>query len=179
MSLVPVMMGTSMKDTILQWIMIWIGIQSVSALECYDSSYPVPHRRTECGDNMKCYSEYYAVNRSGTIRQYYDRFCVHESHCLYRGIDESCPTLAQLDHKMQSLFTKHHAKSQVNSIRFSEFCCCSTNLCNDVNHKRVYDKYGLQITFADNVFTDASSSRTNIVSISFLICIILYFVSIL
>ncbi|PIC35209.1 hypothetical protein B9Z55_014635 [Caenorhabditis nigoni] len=128
--------------------------------------------------NQKCYSEYYAVNRSGTIRQYYDRFCVHESHCLYRGIDESCPTLAQLDHKMQSLFTKHHAKSQVNSIRFSEFCCCSTNLCNDVNHKRVYDKYGLQITFADNVFTDASSSRSNIVSISFLICIIVYFASI-
>lgn len=37
----------------------------------------------------------------------------------------------------QSLFTKHHAKSNTNSIRFSEFCCCSTNLCNDVNHKRV------------------------------------------
>ncbi|CCD73078.1 DUF7773 domain-containing protein [Caenorhabditis elegans] len=168
------------KDTILQFLMIMIGwIQSVRTLECYDSSYPVPHRRTECGPNMMCYSEYYAVNRSGTIRQYYDRFCVHESHCLYRGIDESCPTLNQLDHKMQSLFTKHHAKSNTNSIRFSEFCCCSTNLCNDVNHKRVYDKYGLLISFADNVFTDASSSGMINISAALAICIITYLVAVL
>uniref|UniRef100_A0A8R1DX29 Thioredoxin domain-containing protein n=2 Tax=Caenorhabditis japonica TaxID=281687 RepID=A0A8R1DX29_CAEJA len=98
---VLVTMETRKKDTILQLVLFYWMTGWVVSLECYDSSYPVPHRRTECGPDMMCYSEYYAVNRSGAIRQYYDRFCVHESHCLYRGIDESCPTLGQLDHKMQ------------------------------------------------------------------------------
>lgn len=52
-SLVLATMEKPKKDTILQFLMIMIGwIQSVRTLECYDSSYPVPHRRTECGPNM-------------------------------------------------------------------------------------------------------------------------------
>ena len=51
-SLVLATMEKPKKDTILQLMIIWIGLLSVNSLECYDSSYPVPHRRTECGPNM-------------------------------------------------------------------------------------------------------------------------------
>ncbi|KAK6750255.1 hypothetical protein RB195_002319 [Necator americanus] len=58
-----------------------------------------------------CYSEYYAVNRSSTVRQYFDRFCVHQKHCADRGIDQICQTLEQLDKGIQKTFFKyHHAK---------------------------------------------------------------------
>ncbi|KAJ1373570.1 hypothetical protein KIN20_036007 [Parelaphostrongylus tenuis] len=48
-----------------------------------------------------CYSEYYALNRSGIVRQYFDRFCVHREDCVNRGIDEQCQTLQQLDERIQ------------------------------------------------------------------------------
>ncbi|CAB3406169.1 unnamed protein product [Caenorhabditis bovis] len=164
-------METPMIGTILQFVVLLGPIGD--ALECYDSSYPVPHRRSECAPDQMCYSEYYAINRSGLIRQYYDRFCVHKSHCLYRGIDESCPTLIDLDEQMQNLFAKHHAKSNPGSVKYSEFCCCSTDLCNDVNHKRVYDKYGLQITIStDQIFSGALRNSANLVG--FLIFLLIF-----
>ncbi|KHJ93769.1 hypothetical protein OESDEN_06310 [Oesophagostomum dentatum] len=94
--------------------------------------------------NEMCYSEYYAVNRSGTVRQYFDRFCVHHKHCLDRGIDESCQTLEQLDKGIQKTFFKyHHAKPSRKTLMHSRFCCCETDRCNDFDSKMAYDIFGI------------------------------------
>ncbi|KJH47618.1 hypothetical protein DICVIV_06277 [Dictyocaulus viviparus] len=103
----------------LWWNMFIVSILtdiSSSSLICYDSSAPRPRETVECGSDMMCYSEYYAVNRSGTVRQYFDRFCVHRQHCEDRGIDEKCQTLQQLDKRVQvyvSTFNPHRLKMEV------------------------------------------------------------------
>ncbi|VDL65693.1 unnamed protein product, partial [Nippostrongylus brasiliensis] len=68
-----------------------------------------------------CYSEYYALNRSGELRQYFDRFCVHQKQCTHRGIDQECQSLEQLDIRIQLTDTSlnwFHALS----VRNAELC---------------------------------------------------------
>uniref|UniRef100_A0A158PBZ2 Activin_recp domain-containing protein n=1 Tax=Angiostrongylus cantonensis TaxID=6313 RepID=A0A158PBZ2_ANGCA len=90
--------------------------------------------------NAMCYSEYYAVNRSGTVRQYFDRFCVHREHCVNRGIDEQCQTLQQLDRRIQvSFFSYHHTRPSRRALVQSRFCCCETDRCNNFNNQMAYE----------------------------------------
>ncbi|PAV76149.1 hypothetical protein WR25_23449 [Diploscapter pachys] len=91
-----------------------------------------------------CYSEYYALNRSNTVRQYYDRFCVHVKHCIHRGIDANCQDYHALDKTMQRLFARHHAKTFPKNILHSVFCCCTESLCNSIDYKEVKEKFGLE-----------------------------------
>ncbi|VDM56808.1 unnamed protein product [Angiostrongylus costaricensis] len=94
-----------------------------------------------------CYSEYYAVNHSGTVRQYFDRFCVHREHCVNRGIDEQCQTLQQLDKRVQvSFFSYHHARPSRRALVQSRFCCCETDRCNNFNNQMAYEIFGITST---------------------------------
>ncbi|WKY03384.1 hypothetical protein Q1695_004825 [Nippostrongylus brasiliensis] len=85
-------------------------LKTTSGLICYDSldPRPKPNQIVECSAEMMCYSEYYALNRSGVLRQYFDRFCVHQKQCTHRGIDQECQSLEQLDIRIQRTFFKYH-----------------------------------------------------------------------
>ncbi|KAK6750256.1 hypothetical protein RB195_002319 [Necator americanus] len=94
-----------------------------------------------------CYSEYYAVNRSSTVRQYFDRFCVHQKHCADRGIDQICQTLEQLDKGIQKTFFKyHHAKPSKKTLIQSRFCCCETDRCNNFDSQMAFEMFGITST---------------------------------
>ncbi|VDL65603.1 unnamed protein product [Nippostrongylus brasiliensis] len=78
-------------------------LKTTSGLICYDSldPRPKPNQIVECSAEMMCYSEYYALNRSGVLRQYFDRFCVHQKQCTHRGIDQE--TSLFMDHQGDDL----------------------------------------------------------------------------
>ncbi|VDO85349.1 unnamed protein product [Heligmosomoides polygyrus] len=94
-----------------------------------------------------CYSEYYAVNRSGSVRQYFDRFCVHQKHCIDRGIDQQCQSLEQLDKGIQKTFFKyHHGKPSRSTLMKSRFCCCETDRCNNFDSQMALEEFGISVS---------------------------------
>ncbi|CAI5448075.1 unnamed protein product [Caenorhabditis angaria] len=143
-------------------------------LTCYDNNYYTYSDGKKCDEGQICYSEFYAVNRTGdnsSLEQNYARYCIWPEYCVARGIDDKCSSIEELDWEMQEAFQNHSGVS-ISIVPFSQFCCCKEDFCNDVNPIEVHDKFGILLS-PENM-TDSSNQKSILLSILILYLTIIF-----